>query len=267
MVDIELSKTWHKVFALHLEFVVDGIEPLDMDISAVRDDGRCRLGQWIGDEGARFGSMSEFALLRQRHREFHEVAGAMLEAHLAADHDLARRLEASRFHDASTEVFRALDAFGAALRASGRDERSSFVKPAAAVVNSVWDESLRIGVHVIDEQHRAIATLIDRLLADSTAPADSERVTDALDELGRIIAVHFETEELLLKRAGVAGDAYNQHVREHNRILEDLVQLHLDIASGQLRTIADVQPMLLRWVIDHVLVEDRQLIGRISTSR
>lgn len=257
MMDIEHFKTWHKIVATHLEFIADGIETVQMDAATVRDDGQCMLGQWLRERAGSHERQPEFRELQQRHREFHAVAAAIVEARAAG----SREIPTARIRDASASMLRALDDFAATCRPiAGSNFRQQPSSP-------VWNDSLRVGVPAIDQQHQAIAELLQVLLADPAALASSEAVNDKLGELGRIATLHFDTEEMLLKRLGVEEKALAAHIEEHTRILEGIAQLHLDIMAGKHLTIDRIVTQLRSWIVVHILLFDQpEISGKAHAS-
>ncbi len=76
--DIDAVIAAHKAWKSRLENVVLGIERHDLEVAAVVDDTRCRLGIWLHCENNRHVTWRHFKHLILFHREFHEMAGAIL---------------------------------------------------------------------------------------------------------------------------------------------------------------------------------------------
>lgn len=266
MLEIELARTWHKVFALHLEYAVEGIETLDADPARIRDDCACSLGRWMAEWRPRLSAMPAFRLLDERHRAFHLIAGDLAAQHLAGLLCCERQgeldCELARLRAASADVFASLEALGQEL--ANADDIASHASPA---FSPLWDDALLLDIPVIDAQHRAIAELGDRLQGIGNAAVDaaaniasnSPEVSALLDEFARVVAVHFETEELLMRRAALPADEVQHHCAAHARIVDEIAQLRRDVDAGVIVSVAVVAEWLRQWIIDHLLLEDMAL--------
>ncbi|MBS1797847.1 MAG: CZB domain-containing protein [Acidobacteria bacterium] len=45
-----------------------------IDPGTISKDNNCELGKWIYGEGAKYGSLPEFQMLKQKHAQFHLIA-------------------------------------------------------------------------------------------------------------------------------------------------------------------------------------------------
>ena len=107
--DFDAAIEAHRQWKVRLRSAIADRSRLDAD-TICRDD-RCPLGRWIhGPGGARWGQKPDFTTLRDKHREFHEVAGGVARQINAARYDEAERMigAGSRFAEVSTEVTVAL---------------------------------------------------------------------------------------------------------------------------------------------------------------
>lgn len=63
---------WKKKFHSHLE----GTETLDP--ATVKRPDACELGKWLAGEGAVYAKLPEFAAVREKHADFHRIAGSVV---------------------------------------------------------------------------------------------------------------------------------------------------------------------------------------------
>lgn len=115
----------------------------------------------------------------------------------------------------------------------------------------VWDDAFAIGISAIDEQHELLCALAKRLLDQPEAMAHDEHVVDILTELGRLLIVHFHTEETLMRQiAGMPANELEGHIQAHDRIIDQYASLNLAAMQRQ-HTAHDVFRQVKEWVSDH----------------
>lgn len=120
-----------------------------------------------------------------------------------------------------------------------------------------WDDSYRLGHPEIDEQHRAIVAL-----ANAISELDDKHVVQhAIMGLYRHTREHFGLEEELMTRLGYPG------LREHREQHEELIT-HLEKLSSRpvesREAIRSFRLFVYKWVIDHLMEHDRQLIDWVN---
>jgi len=120
-----------------------------------------------------------------------------------------------------------------------------------------WSELYCIGVREIDEQHRVLVGLLNRL----AQKADSGDTTQAIDEtLSGLVAYvqnHFRYEEELMREHQYAEA--ESHIKAHGRLND---RLHIMIARRQKDGCLPVEELisfLRQWLISHILQTDRDL--------
>lgn len=118
-----------------------------------------------------------------------------------------------------------------------------------------WRESMSVGVPVIDDDHKALVHLINRL-HESVAAGDTY---DALDELlNRLIDyidVHFTREERVMRACGYpeTGD----HSAEHAEFVTYIRDLRNSFnAKTAPQMASDLAEYLKEWLNHHILIQD-----------
>lgn len=120
----------------------------------------------------------------------------------------------------------------------------------------VLGQNDRVGIPVLDDQHKKLADLINELHdAISTVPkASRQRAGEMYDELVAFTEKHFSTEARMMKMAGYpAADA---HIRAHKFLLDELRYLKVRIIDAD-----EVQAfqLLKDWLIAHIERDDRPM--------
>jgi hemerythrin len=79
---------------------------------------------------------------------------------------------------------------------------------------------VRTNIDIIDEQHKKIDELFKKLLELKNTKVDFEVVSTVLDEFAGYLSFHFETEENLMRSAGV--NDIDMHMLEHDLFMNKL---------------------------------------------
>jgi len=128
-----------------------------------------------------------------------------------------------------------------------------------------WDESFRVGVAEIDEQHRDLIETFNRLVDTLQNEQGRIRPITIINELTGKVKVHSEYEEGLLKAPGYPEIA--SHVRDHQNFHRDVEELsarmltsvRLDLQHGSVK-------ILGQRLVDHTRDHDRDLLDFVKTS-
>lgn len=253
------------MYALHLEFVVDGIEASLLDPAAVRDDSRCDLGRWLRGMGLqRYAAFPAYRDLIVAHREFHDCAADMLAAHQSGNSVAANRLAATKFRTTSATVILSLEALQAAIE--GSSPHPGGASSSGGEAGEIWRESFRIGMAAIDQQHIELSRLIERLNDDPDAAITTESFMDRFAAFRNLLSLHFDTEELFMRRSAMPAESIEQHVREHDRLLDAVTKVDFAAMSHARLTAADVYRRFKQEVQDHIAKYDVRMGDYVATN-
>jgi len=125
---------------------------------------------------------------------------------------------------------------------------------------AVWDETLETGDPLVDQQHCRIYQIFYELEAADDTPGEIMLV---LDRLMSHIAVHFGTEEDLMRREEFPALATQLHQVEHRRLTESTREYVLQFHTGELASTAPLVVFLRDWLNRHVESCDRLLIDHV----
>ena len=122
-----------------------------------------------------------------------------------------------------------------------------------------WDDSLSVGVDLIDEQHKM---LIQRIKNLSDAVNSSRGAIEIGKTLGFMIdytEFHFSTEEKHMAKLGYPG--YDTHRQQHEKfkstLNEMVMEFEEDGATAQLSEW--VNNYLINWLVNHIKSIDTKL--------
>lgn len=132
----------------------------------------------------------------------------------------------------------------------------SFIAPPTKTMPKiVWHDEYSVGVNILDEHHRHLAWLINRLSECSGDPGHSEQVGDVIGELVQYAMYHFEHEEMLMTRHGFPR--LDKHRGEHTQFCEVITETSFGATLGIIE-ISQLVEYLTRWWKNHILYEDMQ---------
>jgi diguanylate cyclase (GGDEF)-like protein/hemerythrin-like metal-binding protein len=117
-----------------------------------------------------------------------------------------------------------------------------------------WSDTLRLDVEVIDDQHRRLVELANRLGDDLREGRDATTQAASMRELVEHTKLHFRTEEGLMDAYDLPG--VDRHRQEHRRLLADLHSLG---ASLEATSLTLTLQHLKAWLVRHVESLDREL--------
>jgi diguanylate cyclase (GGDEF)-like protein/hemerythrin-like metal-binding protein len=152
----------------------------------------------------------------------------------------------------------------AAKRAGGRcykfaGERDADISGPLRLPFFEWSEAHSVGVPLMDEQHKELAELINRIGEDLKAGHEAERLHQSFDRLVQAARAHFADEEQLMAHAGL-GAAAERHKQEHRRLLEEL-ESQADALEG--RSMSLTMRYLNFWLLHHIESADTHQAERL----
>ncbi len=120
-----------------------------------------------------------------------------------------------------------------------------------------WDNSLSVQIDEIDDDHRKLVDLFNRL-NHSVVDGDSiDYINAVLEELISCTVWHFRHEERLMIKHNYAG--YIEHRDEHQDLIDSAVALQQKcIEEGRLISAEEIE-FLERWLTGHILGIDMDL--------
>jgi len=132
-----------------------------------------------------------------------------------------------------------------------------------------WDDKYKIGDENIDAQHKMLFDLLSVLVSQCIDGSCAEMLQDTLDFLVNYTLQHFSDEESLQNMYNFPG--FKRHMRMHEEfklLVGDLVQRFNENGSSR-QLCDDVNKIIIRWLVDHILQEDRKIgqhIRHVSAS-
>ncbi|RLJ19004.1 hemerythrin [bacterium endosymbiont of Escarpia laminata] len=123
----------------------------------------------------------------------------------------------------------------------------------------VWSDSLSVGIEEIDEQHKILVNLINRMHQAIHERHGSDVVKGILAELADYTRIHFAVEESLMRILNYPG--YDEHKEIHDELLGHVVELIEKVESGKTAIGFELLHFLKTWLTKHIMEEDMRYTG------
>jgi len=117
-----------------------------------------------------------------------------------------------------------------------------------------WSDIYSIGIPEIDEQHKTLFSLLERLSKAVSARQGSAACIEVLKELVEYTRIHFALEQSLM-HLGHYPD-YEEHCQLHRGLIEEVEALQEKVTSGSVAISFELLHFLRNWLTKHILGED-----------
>lgn len=118
----------------------------------------------------------------------------------------------------------------------------------------VWDDSFCVGISKIDDEHKTLIGMINKLHESGRRQGNDETVTDLITEMTDYFHYHFESEEKEMRKYDYPD--YSEHCAEHEEFVERVIAFCSEDLSQSKRVVEEMGAYLGEWLIHHVLVTD-----------
>ncbi len=128
-----------------------------------------------------------------------------------------------------------------------------------------WNEKFNTGHAQIDEQHRTLARLVNRL-ARAMISKDYSGVSSVFDELAKYAHLHFMDEESIWLQYFDEDDPwFSSHQYSHDSFLPKVSEIQFANADKPLHEIVEgIMQYLIRWLAFHIVGEDKRMASAIK---
>jgi len=129
-----------------------------------------------------------------------------------------------------------------------------------------WLPTYSVNLPPIDEQHKRLFDLINRLHDEIVIKKSSPQVIGAaLDELIQYTKIHFELEERFL--ASMQYPEIAQHKAKHEALTRRVIKLQQDFTAGKITVAAELMNLMRSWLRDHILKSDKRYAAFLRGER
>lgn len=123
-----------------------------------------------------------------------------------------------------------------------------------------WNENFNTGLAKIDEQHRKLVQLLNLLASHVAFESDIPVLNVIFDQLADYAVYHFKTEEAIWHEYFPGDDLESNHMDTHTSFIDAVVRLRGESNTKPVETVInEVLAFLTRWLVSHILENDRYL--------
>jgi len=122
-----------------------------------------------------------------------------------------------------------------------------------------WEKIYMTGIKKVDDEHKILVNMLNKLEACITAPNSEEVLAMVLRNLVDYVKFHFKSEEEVMERIGFPE--LQRHKVLHKDLVNEVAAILLDLKKDRLWTVPELTAFLQHWLVDHILGEDLK-IGR-----
>lgn len=120
-----------------------------------------------------------------------------------------------------------------------------------------WSDKMSVGVEVLDNDHKKLVDMVNRLFDGIQAGQGKEAVGQILDGLIAYTVEHFKREEDFFAQTGYPGSA--EHKAIHADLCKQVVDIQQKYKSGATAALSlEVMNFLKNWLVNHIQGADRK---------
>lgn len=118
-----------------------------------------------------------------------------------------------------------------------------------------WTPDLAVGVPTMDDQHKVLLRLINRLADLTESGGGGASIRIVLGQLVDYTRFHFKDEEALMQRHGFPG--IEAHRKIHAGFVAEVERLASTVGGGSQVDAASLLPVLKEWLVEHIQGTDK----------
>ncbi|MEJ2611109.1 MAG: bacteriohemerythrin [Candidatus Thiodiazotropha sp.] len=122
-----------------------------------------------------------------------------------------------------------------------------------------WTDELSVGIEEIDEQHKMLVSLVNKMHEAIHQRHGSDVVKGILGDLAEYTRIHFVVEESLMRILNYPS--YEEHKEIHEELLQSVTDLQEKVATGKTAIGFELMHFLKSWLTKHIMEEDKQYSG------
>ena len=122
-----------------------------------------------------------------------------------------------------------------------------------------WNENFETGLPVVDEQHRKLVDLLNKLASYLAYGVEAIELSRVFDELADYAVYHFKTEEAIWGEFMPEDEMSSTHMKTHHEFVLEVVRLKGDMDSLSSTLVDEVVSFLTHWLAFHILETDKHM--------
>lgn len=127
-----------------------------------------------------------------------------------------------------------------------------------------WQDSYALGLEEIDDQHKMLFDIMNRLWSAILQKAEGQVIAGILEDLERYTVLHFTEEETFMR--SIAYPDFDAHIAYHRKFVRHLLEEKAAAHAGQ-QVSLELIHFLRDWLVNHILVEDKRYAAQFNTEK
>ncbi len=127
-----------------------------------------------------------------------------------------------------------------------------------------WSPLFSVKNPHIDQQHKRLFDIVNEFHSAYRAKENKDYIFSVLNRLIKYTEEHFEDEERLMRASGCPQDLLEKHVKEHEKLIVEIFELNNELHDGKTKTLNELERFFDKWLINHVLEEDKKYLDYVS---
>ena len=121
-----------------------------------------------------------------------------------------------------------------------------------------WTSNFEAGIKEIDEQHKELVNILNRLAMYSSTLAKIETLEEIFNELVAYTDYHFKTEDKIWDEYFKGDSWYSEHKKTHSGFINQVLQLKANKDNKAYEDmILEIIGFLAKWLVFHILDTDK----------
>ncbi len=126
-----------------------------------------------------------------------------------------------------------------------------------------WTDDLAFGIKKIDDDHRQLLEMVNRLYKFMKTNATREDIDKAFNELQNYTQTHFAAEEKLMQEHSYP--LYDEHKKAHEAFCMRVENMYARYKAGEMSGEVDLTGLLGSWWVNHILSHDKRLADTLKS--
>ncbi|RLD63501.1 MAG: hemerythrin [Bacteroidetes bacterium] len=123
----------------------------------------------------------------------------------------------------------------------------------------LWNEKYNTGIKEIDDQHKVLVKILNRLYESFVDRTTNEKLKEVIQEMSKYTEYHFGAEEKYFKEFNYPNT--DEHVAEHQSFVEKIKVFQKDMEEGKVSVTFQLMNFLRSWLIEHINGTDKKYIS------
>lgn len=128
-------------------------------------------------------------------------------------------------------------------------------------MKTIWKKEYDTGFEKIDQQHRKIIEIIDKLDSNILSKVDDDIINDIVMDLKIYTISHLDFEERLFKKYKYSDDNLEEHLDKHNDFRNKISEFMVSEIYVKTELAYKISEYLKKWLFDHISETDKKFVA------